>query len=427
MLADQPCVCDAKGLEGVKACAPHTRVNVMLRDLPGLGVWRVESTGVNAAAELAGVVQLCSEATARGRLLPAKLRLEHRSSLGAPGEPAKHFAVPVLDVALSAAQLGLVLGTAPMPELATPLSSQPGIGTAVAALEAPVLEPAIEPEPTPPAPRGLRPVPDTVPEAPAPSISEQLGNAFTPKARRSNAAAPIPPTGAPVRGVADMTGEPAGPDAPSDSGHTAETGSRPGPGDDPGPEISGEDGPGTSAHPITTDEGNARPAGGASSPDQNSTELVDTEGAQKVATWCREVGIGDQTRGRFLGAASGGRYWSAHEVPVDDLDVLRGLCLALYHGTVSFKVVDDERGLIVTNAGEIVTIGDDLSETRPMPPGVFWKERVAATRGVGSTKFVRAARDAAARLRLELPTGYDTMPDDDRLRREMLRWLAAAG
>jgi hypothetical protein len=104
-------------------CRPTTRLSVLLPDLPGVGVWRLETHGYYAAVELAGVAELL--AATRG-VVGAELRIEQRT-VKRPGEPARQFAVPVLDVHATA---GEVLGVAAAPagtpgrrsaqELATP-------------------------------------------------------------------------------------------------------------------------------------------------------------------------------------------------------------------------------------------------------------------------------------------------------------------
>lgn len=91
-LSDGPCLCDADKPE----CKPHTRLNVMLPDVPGLGMWRLDSTGWNAARELAGTAEFLEQATARGVLLPARLRIDQRTELR-DGQ-TKKYPVPVLDV-----------------------------------------------------------------------------------------------------------------------------------------------------------------------------------------------------------------------------------------------------------------------------------------------------------------------------------------
>lgn len=113
VLHNQPCPCN---LEDERTCKPTTRLNVILRDLPGLGVWRLESHGWYAATELAGTVEVCLAAATRGQLLPAVLRLEQRQ-VKRVGEPTRNFAVPVLDVSVTPTQLGVTVGgPAPEPE-----------------------------------------------------------------------------------------------------------------------------------------------------------------------------------------------------------------------------------------------------------------------------------------------------------------------
>jgi hypothetical protein len=109
LLTDSPCLCSG---EDERVCTPHTRLNVILRDLPGIGVWRLDTSGWNAATELAGTVEVIVAAATRGQLLPAVLRLERRE-VRRPGETVKKFAVPVLDIAMTPTSLGLVVGPAP--------------------------------------------------------------------------------------------------------------------------------------------------------------------------------------------------------------------------------------------------------------------------------------------------------------------------
>lgn len=78
------------------ACKPVTRLNVMLPDLPDLGVWLISSNGWNVAAELGGTAEVLAAARAQGQIIPATLRLEQRQSVKA-GQTRK-FAVPVLEL-----------------------------------------------------------------------------------------------------------------------------------------------------------------------------------------------------------------------------------------------------------------------------------------------------------------------------------------
>lgn len=89
LISDQPCVCDPANRD----CSLHTRVNLMLRDVPGIGVWRLDVGSYYAAMELPGMVQLLSRANG---MVPALLELRQRT-VTRDGQ-TKHFVVPVLHV-----------------------------------------------------------------------------------------------------------------------------------------------------------------------------------------------------------------------------------------------------------------------------------------------------------------------------------------
>lgn len=94
ILSDSPCLCDAEGPE--RKCKPTTRLSVMLPDVPGLGAWRLESHGYYAAVELAATSHMLEQATARGQLLPARLRIDQRRQVK-DGKTTR-YAVPVIDI-----------------------------------------------------------------------------------------------------------------------------------------------------------------------------------------------------------------------------------------------------------------------------------------------------------------------------------------
>lgn len=91
-LSDGACLCDPDNRE----CKPHTRLNVLLPDVAGVGAWRLDTQGYYAATELTGTVDLLEIATMRGVLLPARLRIDQRSVLR-DGQ-TKRFPVPTLDI-----------------------------------------------------------------------------------------------------------------------------------------------------------------------------------------------------------------------------------------------------------------------------------------------------------------------------------------
>lgn len=102
VLSMGPCMCPADVEERRalaqkgEACKATTRLNVMLPQLPDLGVWRLESHGYYAAVELAGAAEILAMASARGTLIPARLRLEQREKK-VPGKPTNKYAVPIIE------------------------------------------------------------------------------------------------------------------------------------------------------------------------------------------------------------------------------------------------------------------------------------------------------------------------------------------
>ncbi len=95
--SDKPCLCDPDKRD----CQITTRLNVMLRDVPGLGVWLLTSHGFYAAVELPEVAQFL--ATTRG-YVDAWLAMEEKQVVRDDGQTAR-FMVPKLDVAVTPAQL----------------------------------------------------------------------------------------------------------------------------------------------------------------------------------------------------------------------------------------------------------------------------------------------------------------------------------
>ena len=104
LISEEPCKCDPEN----RQCEIHTRLSLMLRDLSGLGVWRVDTQGFYAAVELQGAVEVIELAAGKGQMLPATLRLDQRV-IKREGEGTKRFVVPVLDIEVSPAQL--LMGT----------------------------------------------------------------------------------------------------------------------------------------------------------------------------------------------------------------------------------------------------------------------------------------------------------------------------
>jgi hypothetical protein len=120
-LSGQPCQCDPfvrdAGTDPGGTCGIITRVSFIIPDLPGLGVWRLDSGGWNAAVELPGTLSLLADAAAEQRFIPAVLSLQNRTKK--VGGQTRRFVVPVID--LPDVTIGqLVNGTAPTYALNAP-------------------------------------------------------------------------------------------------------------------------------------------------------------------------------------------------------------------------------------------------------------------------------------------------------------------
>lgn len=98
LLSDAPCLCSPD--PGERECKPTTRLNVVLRDVEGIGVWRLESHGYYAATELPEVAEFLARASG---YVSAWLTLEER--IVKRDNQTRRFMVPALEVDITPAQL----------------------------------------------------------------------------------------------------------------------------------------------------------------------------------------------------------------------------------------------------------------------------------------------------------------------------------
>lgn len=135
----EPCACPAdldERLELSKkgeACKATSRLSLILPRVPDVGVWRIETHGLNAAVELPGTVDILRRALDAGTMVPAQLRIDQRTSVK-DGE-TRHFIVPVLELptittaALFAGEVPTVALT-PAPTQAIGPGEQPALPSA---------------------------------------------------------------------------------------------------------------------------------------------------------------------------------------------------------------------------------------------------------------------------------------------------------
>jgi hypothetical protein len=126
LINDVPCPCGPDPSQ--RRCKPTTRLSLMLAEMSGIGVWRLETHGYYAAAELPAVADLLSAA---GGNVSARLEMEERQAMVTdPRDPSKEvatrFMVPVLHVQHTPAQLVQILGSSGVPALQA-TSAPPGL------------------------------------------------------------------------------------------------------------------------------------------------------------------------------------------------------------------------------------------------------------------------------------------------------------
>ncbi|MGX1483393.1 hypothetical protein RKD45_002469 [Streptomyces griseus] len=135
LLSQQACICAAQFGEDWhqqpkgRVCSATSRLNVMLPDLSGMGMWRAETHSFYAASEWGAMVDMVLAGTDGKGFLPVNLRIEPRQRV-ANGQ-TKKFPVVVVELR----------GVTPRQALAGPLETavalDPSGARAVAAIEAP--------------------------------------------------------------------------------------------------------------------------------------------------------------------------------------------------------------------------------------------------------------------------------------------------
>ena len=208
-ISDGPCLCDAEARE----CKPHSRLSLMLIGVAGVGLWRLDTQGWYASAELQGardMAALLANATGRS-ILPGYLRVTARTTKRPdpehPGQVVtRNYVVPTLDFEVDVA--------------AVALAGLPTRGENVLALPAPATPLLASPS----AP--LTPIPSATP-----SLAEQLEAVENPEPpkRRKNSPPPLPRTGIQPRAVTHSGQAEGSSSAPSDEGEKEESPSAPGP------------------------------------------------------------------------------------------------------------------------------------------------------------------------------------------------------
>lgn len=116
---------------------PTTRLNVVLRDVEGIGVWRLETHGWNAAVELPDAAEFLARA---GGYVNGWVSLEARTSKAENPRTGKtetrHFMVPIIEIDVTPAELMAGGGRVAAPSLEGPVQA-PALAAPAPAVEAP--------------------------------------------------------------------------------------------------------------------------------------------------------------------------------------------------------------------------------------------------------------------------------------------------
>ena len=200
MFGGGPCLCDPD----VPECKPESRLSVLLAGLPGVGLWRLDTGGRYAQAELAGAMEMAEMLVElRGlTVLPGTLRLDQRSvKRPDPNDEERtitfRFAVPVLDFNVDMHEIaeGNVVAL-PRP------AEAPESNGLTAQLEASL---EVVEEERRAGTKAVTPIPVTQYRSPRQQILDALGGEAPPK--RRGAAPQLAPTGVRARSAAEAAEE----------------------------------------------------------------------------------------------------------------------------------------------------------------------------------------------------------------------------
>jgi len=106
---DAPCACDPENRE----CEVTTHLQLVLPQLPDIGVWRLTTRGWNAAVELANTIDMLQQFVARGQMPEAIVAIEPRTSK--KDGTTRNFIVPVLRIPRTLEALTKMEGRAALP------------------------------------------------------------------------------------------------------------------------------------------------------------------------------------------------------------------------------------------------------------------------------------------------------------------------
>lgn len=109
-LSGKACMCDPDRAR--RLCKPTSRLMVVLRDMPGIGVWRLETHGYYAAVELPALAEFLADAEG---YIPAVLTVRERTALR-DGKTIRYMVPGIeVDATPAAIRAGVLRGAASLP------------------------------------------------------------------------------------------------------------------------------------------------------------------------------------------------------------------------------------------------------------------------------------------------------------------------
>jgi len=115
-VTQRDCMCVGDGSKD--ECKPTTRVNFILPLVPGLGTWLLTTRSDYAAREMPGALDFLASLMADRRPVRARLRLEPRTTKKQGEKFPRRYAVPVLDLDVTVAEL--MAGAPPVAQIEPP-------------------------------------------------------------------------------------------------------------------------------------------------------------------------------------------------------------------------------------------------------------------------------------------------------------------
>jgi len=372
---DRPCVCVATGKD---VCKRTTRLSVMLRRVPGIGMWRLDTRGEIAAGELIGGVEMLELLTATNRPVRARLRLDQRTSIDQVTLETHNFVVPVLDIDMTVDEALDTLSAVGRPTLgAAPVSPDEAVVVA----------------------RGLTPVGE-LPAGPVGTVAEQVaGVGQEVRAQRKGSAQPIPATGRRPRSAAQIAdGSTAAPSA----------GGVPVPGGPPTGTPPGVPGGEHDAGAIVDVDGvvpNGADSDAVSPPGASPAAIAR---AKHVAMRARDVGITtDEHRHAFIGLVTEGRAHSGKNLNDEDFARVHVVLHRLAAGTLRLVYgIDGAMRLDEVDTPTAGATSDDEAYWQPDRWKTFIKEH-----GKTQVGALRYARATAEQLGVEAPAAFAEWTD----------------